>query len=202
MRDEMNVVVISQLAPDFMGFIFYQGSKRFVGIDYIIPRFDRNKVKCAGVFVNHPINEIISITHKNKLSIIQLHGSESVEYCEQLKRELPEIDIWKVFLLDDKFDFRITQAYERSCQAFLFDSKSEGLGGSGQTFDWAILNKYSGKLPFVIAGGVGLSEVSKVKDLKNLGLPILAVDINSKAETAPGMKSVEIVQKIIKEIRE
>ena len=101
------------------------------------------------------------------------------------------IEVWKVFSIKDEFDFEILQPYEGIVDYFLFDTKGKEKGGNGYTFDWSVLNNYPSKTPFILSGGIGLDEIEKVKEILKTDLPIYAIDVNSKFETAPGLKNIE-----------
>jgi phosphoribosylanthranilate isomerase len=192
LRDNIKEVIA--LSPDYVGFIFYKGSKRFVGDDFSpealkdIPK----QIKKTGVFVNEEVNKVIEIANKFKLDAIQLHGDESPEYCINVK--IKGIEIIKVFAMDKNFDFKKLESYRSCCDYFLFDTKGKEYGGTGRTFDWELLKKYDNNLPFFLSGGIGPEEIDEIRKLK--GLAIYAVDINSKVETSPGLKNIDLIKKI------
>lgn len=111
-----------------------------------------------------------------------------------------EIQIIKVFSVDNTFDFSKTKKYESVCDYFLFDTKGKERGGNGIAFNWELLNKYHGKKLFFLSGGIGpedgTSEIKKINHPKLYG-----VDINSRFESEPGLKDVEAVEKFVNEIR-
>jgi phosphoribosylanthranilate isomerase len=203
MRDKQNVNDVAALSPDYMGFIFYPESKRFVGDKFQIPLSDeqRKSIYCVGVFVNQEVSEVYNAAARNVLDVIQLHGGETPEYCETLKNLLPKAKIWKAFNVDVDFKFESLEQYDDICDAFLFDSKSEGFGGSGKSFDWQILKNYKLDVPFILAGGIGLDEAKRAIEWERLGLPLLAIDINSKVESSIAIKSISKLQEIINLIR-
>ena len=185
MKYPKNILEVSQLLPDYLGFIFFEKSSRF--FDGKIPLIPES-IKKVGVFVNATYEEVISKIKKYKLDLIQLHGNESPEFC--LKFKDFEIKIIKVFSVDDDFDFEILNNYESVCDYFLFDTKGKLHGGNGFTFNWQILEKYKSKKPLFLSGGIGIGEISKIK---TLNLPIFAIDVNSKFETEPGLKNIELL---------
>lgn len=141
-----------------------------------------------GVFVNEKIDIIIEKIEKYQLNCVQLHGNESLAFCEELKKKInTNIEIIKVFLIDEHFNFNKIKTFENLCNYFLFDTKGKLPGGNGTTFNWDLLKNYSSDKPFFLSGGIGLKEIEKIKAMK---LPIYALDINSKFETKPGMKNV------------
>ena len=178
-----NILEVSQLLPDYLGFIFYKKSSRY--FDGEIPEIPK-LVKKVGVFVDETLEEIKIKINKYDLDLIQLHGNETPEFCENLKKST--IEIIKVFSVDDDFDFKILAAYEKVCDYFLFDTKGKFHGGNGITFNWQILEKYKSKKPLFLSGGIGIEEIEKIK---TLNLAIYAIDVNSKFEIEPGLKNVQ-----------
>ena len=186
MKFPENILKVGALLPDFMGFIFWEKSSRY--FDGEIPRLPKY-IKKVGVFVDESIENIQSKIEKYNLDCIQLHGTESVEFCQKLK-ELP-IEIIKVFSIKDNFNFEILNEFESVCDYFLFDTKGELPGGNGATFDWNLLKKYPSNKPFFLSGGIGIEEI---KLLKIMNLPVYGIDVNSKFETEPGLKNIELLK--------
>ena len=185
-----NIQEVASLKPDLMGFIFYPQSKRFVGEDFKMPLIS-SEIKKAGVFVNAKADYIIEKVDKYELDYIQLHGSESADFCEVMSHLVKVI---KAFGVDGQFDLKTTEKYKDSCSYFLFDTKTVQHGGSGKQFDWSILEKYDNKIPFFLSGGIGLEEIEILKTGK---LKIAGVDVNSKFETEPGIKDVNKLKELI-----
>ena len=188
MKYPKNILEVSELLPDYLGFIFYEKSSRY--FDDEIPEIPKS-VKKVGVFVNATLDEIMSKIKKYNLDLIQLHGNESPAFCQILKKE--NIQIIKVFSVDDDFDFEILNQYENVCDFFLFDTKGKLHGGNGVTFNWNILEKYTSQKPLFLSGGIGIEEIDKIK---KLDLPIFAIDVNSKFEKEPGLKNIDLLKKI------
>ncbi len=187
MKYPENIFEVSQLLPDYLGFIFYEKSSRY--FDGEIPEIPKS-IKKVGVFVDASLEEITSKIKKYDLDLIQLHGNETTEFCQNLNQE--NIKIIKVFSVDDDFDFSELEPFENVCDYFLFDTKGKLYGGNGITFNWQILEKYKSKKPLFLSGGIGIEEISKIK---TLNLPIYAIDINSKFEIEPGLKNINAVLK-------
>src|SRR4051812_20110903 len=92
MRDPDNIRALVALDPDYMGFIFYPQSKRYViQIDKKVLAEIPDRIIKTGVFVDFPAAEILNIAHDNKLNAVQLHGNESVDTCKMLKDKGLEI---------------------------------------------------------------------------------------------------------------
>ena len=149
MRDPNNLQDLLKLPIDYVGLIFYEKSKRFVDEDFPELNF-RGKEK-VGVFVNESIEYILEKSQQYDLATIQLHGEESPEFCEFLKRK--NFLVIKAFPVNSDFDFSRTKRYEPFCDYFLFDTKGKLPGGNGFAFDWKILEKYQSKIPFFLSGG-------------------------------------------------
>jgi phosphoribosylanthranilate isomerase len=197
MRYSLNMQDVSALLPDYMGFIFYKNSPRYVGEDFVIPNDFPATVSRVGVFVNQSLTVVIDKVRQHALDLVQLHGDESVEFCKQLNHE--GISVIKVFRVDDEFDFSITKQFDEVAEYFLFDTKGKNFGGNAQRFNWNLLEHYDQSIPFFLSGGIDLSSIDEVLQLENLN--IHAVDVNSGVEQAPAMKDVEKVSAIINKLR-
>lgn len=189
-----NISEVSQLLPDYLGFIFYDKSARF--FDGEIPNMPKS-VKKVGVFVNASVAEINEKIKKYQLDVIQLHGDESVEFCKKLTQT--KVEIIKVFSVNNYFDFAILKDFESVCDFFLFDTKGKLPGGNGTTFNWQILEHYNSAKPFFISGGIGIEEIETIMNSlywreSKKNLPIYAIDVNSKFEIKPGLKNIESVR--------
>ena len=183
-----NIQEVAVLQPDYLGFIFYEKSKR--NFEGIIPELP-NSIKKTGVFVNDSIENIKTKVSKYNLDAIQLHGDETVEYISKLTQELnAQIEIIKVFGIKDQFDFEVLKPYEAVVDSFLFDTKGKERGGNGITFDWTVLKNYSSTKPFFLSGGIGLEQVQEIQEIRKMNLPIYALDVNSQFEVKAGLKSV------------
>eukprot|EP01132_Coremiostelium_polycephalum_P016859 gene16859-20233_t len=164
MREKQNIAEVAELGPDYMGFIFYPGSKRYAAdLTTELPQH----VKKTGVFVNQPIGVILEYILKYKLSAIQLHGNESPAYCAQFK-EL---------------------AFKEFVDYFLLDTQTAGHGGSGKLFNWKLLELYHLDTPYFLSGGIGPQQVQLIKEIQDNRL--YAVDINSRFELEPGLKNID-----------
>ena len=184
-----NILEVGSLLPDYMGFIFWDKSARY--FDETLPTLPQS-IKKTGVFVNENVKEILEKVTKYDLQAVQLHGHESVAFCQELKNTLTNtIEIIKVFSVDSEFDFDQIEPFETVCDYFLFDTKGKLPGGNGTTFDWKVLEKYPSQKPFFLSGGIGLDEIDLVKQILKTDLPIYAIDVNSKFEIEAGLKDNE-----------
>ena len=197
MRDPQNLEQLCELAPEYVGFIFYPPSKRFVGSDPDRALFEipGAGIKKAGVFVNEDFGKLINYVEKFGLEAVQLHGEESREYCERLSREPVEL----IKALNPALSGFEVEKYLGLVDLFLFDSAGTAYGGSGQKFDWSLLEDFGHSVPFLLSGGIGPGDAVKINTMNYKGL--MGVDINSRFELSPGMKDVEAVKKFITEIR-
>ena len=204
-----NIQQVAEIQPDYLGFIFYDKSPR--NFEGIIPELPK-EIKKVGVFVNEFIEIVVSLIQEYELDVVQLHGDESVKYIKKLKETLQiaeeelitqlkkkrkpkTIEIVKVFGVKEEFDFSVLKPFEDVVDFFLFDTKGKERGGNGIPFNWEVLENYNSEVPFFLSGGIGLEEVSEVQKLIKSNLPIHALDVNSKFETQPGVKSVKDIKK-------
>lgn len=188
-----NIAEVAALQPDYLGFIFYEKSPRY--FEGEIPSLPAG-IKKVGVFVDATVQEILETVEKYGLDVIQLHGNQTKEFVLNLNMALrlkfwDGYEVWKVFQVDAGFDFSKTYDFVKKVDAFLFDTKGDFHGGNGKTFNWKILEKYKYDTPFLLSGGIGLEEVDSLKKLLKTGLPIRAIDVNSRFETEPGLKNIE-----------
>ena len=195
MRNPENLGELLELPINYVGLIFYKKSKRFVEKE--LPKIDFRGKEKVGVFVNESLEYIIGKSQQYNFITLQLHGSESPEFCEKLKEQ--NFKVIKAFSVDDNFDFSKTKNYEPFCDYFLFDTKGKLPGGNGYTFDWEVLKKYKGEIPFFLSGGINSSHVDILKRLKINQLH--AIDLNSGFETEPALKDISLLKKFIEDVR-
>lgn len=195
MKESGNIRKLAQLPIDFMGMIFYDKSPRFVN-DLNERDIDFSK-KRVGVFVNASREYILQMKEKYKLDMIQLHGDESPEFCASLRNHIP---VMKVFCIENSSDFESTKRYEDSCDYFLFDTKTPYRGGSGEKFDWTILNEYGGSIPFFLSGGISFDDSESIKKISHTKLS--GIDINSRFEIKPGLKNIDLINRFIKALKQ
>ncbi|MFT3992676.1 MAG: phosphoribosylanthranilate isomerase [Dysgonomonas sp.] len=198
MREPQNIKELGNLPIDFMGMIFYSKSPRFVA-DLSLNDLNSSisgAVERVGVFVNADMNYIMEKVNTYNLDVVQLHGNESPEFCRELNETLPII---KAFSVYDAIDFEQTKAYEGLWGYFLFDTKTPQHGGSGQKFDWKLLDNYKGNTPFYLSGGISIDDVDSIKNIRHP--QFVGVDLNSRFEIEPGLKDIKLLEKFIKELR-
>jgi len=193
MRDAENITAIASLGPQYMGFIFYPKSPRFVGESFDLPANLPASIKRVGVFVNESNAVIIAKGKSLKLDFVQLHGDESPAQCEELKTT--GLGVIKVFSIDDDFNFELTKPYREVVDYFLFDTKGKYYGGNAKTFKWEILGAYDQEVPFFLSGGLSPDNVNTLGDIQEMNLH--ALDLNSGVEISPGLKDIEKIKTII-----
>jgi len=196
MKYTQNRQEVEKLDVDFMGYIFYAPSKRFVGETPELGLFSTEKPK-VGVFVDENAFEILALSRNLGFEWVQLHGKENPKTCQMLKRQ--GLKIIKTFSVDENFDFENTLQYEKVANYFLFDTKTENHGGSGQKFNWSILDNYDGHIPFFLSGGIGSEDAETILKINHAKLT--GVDVNSGFEDEPGLKNMEKLEKFITEIK-
>ena len=193
-----NIQAVAALKPDFMGFIFYPKSPRYaepLDVKYLesLPP----AIKKIGVFVNEDLENILTTAYKYKLDGLQLHGTELVDMCRELKK-LGYLVI-KAFPIAESYNFKVTKAYEGVCDYFLFDTKTDSYGGSGVKFNWQILKDYKGETPFLLSGGIAVDDAEAILKIEHP--KFVGIDLNSKFEEKPGMKNVPLLKDFISNFR-
>jgi len=198
MRDADNIKAVAALNPDYLGFIFYDKSPRFVGNLPAEALADiPSTTHKVAVFVNETLENIGKLVDKYNFDFVQLHGDESPDFCKALRNDAIVI---KAFGVNSEFDFEQLDKYKNKVDLFLFDTKTDSHGGSGQTFDWDILDKYDLEVPFFVSGGLGpdnIEEALKIDHPKFYG-----VDLNSKFETSPALKDIDKLEKAFSIIKQ
>ena len=207
---------VAALQPDYLGFIFWEPSSRYFSRE--LPKLPTS-IKKVGVFVDAPLEEVLEKVEQHQLDAVQLHGKESAAYCNALRHpelvsgshlsemlnqvQHDEFEIIKVFSIKDDFDFDALKDYEEACDYYLFDTKGRLPGGNGYTFDWSVLEKYSSSKPYFLSGGIGLDAKEKLKAFLNspASKNCFAIDVNSKFETAPGLKNIEDLKIFIESLK-
>ena len=199
MRNTENISGVAAALPDFLGFIFYPKSARFVGEEFLAEQLENipSSIQKVGVFVNELPEKVIGICKRLDLQVVQLHGSESPEYCQQIKAS--GLTVFKAFSVDDSFDFEQLSGYGDVCDYFLFDTKGHLPGGTGQKFNWALLKNYNGLVPFFLSGGIGPDDLEAIRNFEHPRWR--GLDLNSGFELLPALKDVDKVQQFIREIR-
>lgn len=217
MRDADNIRAVAALGIDFLGFIFYPKSPRYTR--KAIPETEliadtattarHDDIECrkpqrVGVFVDETPQAIIAHIHNDQLDYVQLHGHELPEMIDHLKRAVisdnhHSLKVIKAFSISKPDDLLQTKAYEGIADLFLFDTPTESYGGSGKKFDWQMLQAYDGHTPFLLSGGIGPEDIDRIHKFEHP--QCIGIDLNSRFETAPGIKDVEALRRFTEKLR-
>lgn len=217
MRDAQNIREVSQLGVDMIGMIFYPKSPRYVEMQSshagIIPDYAKEDIGVSvsaksparvGVFVDDMVKNIVTRVVNYHLDYVQLHGNEPREMCENLRLTLdpdirPGIKIIKAISVSDASDIQKYKEYVGAVDLFLFDTKCKMVGGSGQQFDWQVLEQYDGEVPFLLSGGIGPEDASRLHAFHHP--KCIGIDLNSRFEIEPGVKDVEKLKGFLNEMQ-
>lgn len=211
MRDADNIRDISALGVDMIGLIFYPPSPRYVqqfssgaGIipDYA-PDMGKTPLR-VGVFVDDMPQNIVTRVYNYKLDYIQLHGNEPRETLENLCATIdpdikPNIKIIKAISVSSAEDIKKYKEYVGAADLFLFDTKCKTVGGSGEQFDWQVLQAYDGDVPFLLSGGIGPDDAERVRNFHHP--KCIGIDLNSKFEIEPALKDVEKLKQFLVKVK-
>ena len=211
MREADNIRDISALGVDMIGLIFYPPSPRYVqqfssgaGIipDYA-PDMGKTPLR-VGVFVDDMPQNIVTRVYNYKLDYIQLHGNEPRETLENLRATIdpdikPKIKIIKAISVSSAEDIKKYKEYVGAADLFLFDTKCKTVGGSGEQFDWQILQAYDGDVPFLLSGGIGPDDAERIKNFHHP--KCIGIDLNSKFEIEPALKDVEKLKQFLVKVK-
>ena len=179
-----------ELLADFVGFIFYRNSARFVNQTPTLKHAEKVRV-----FVNPTFQEVQRHIAIHSLDAVQLHGQESPELCSFLREKVKVI---KVFGVDKTFNFKSTKRYDSFVDFFLFDTKTRLYGGSGRQYDWSILSNYLGEPPFFLSLSILSISVNTIRHFKHSKFKV--IDLNSGFEHSPSDKDIDNLNKFIKQL--
>lgn len=202
MREPDNIREVATTGIDWMGFIFYARSPRFIGNESDeetarIEAIRESSLRTVGVFVNATSEYMQEMALKYTLDYLQLHGNESPEACYELQKR--GYAVIKAFSIASEEDLAATIGYEGRVDYFLFDTKCNNYGGSGKQFDWSVLAAYIGQTPFLLSGGI---QPESVEAIRNFRHPRFAgIDLNSGLETEPGIKNARQLKTFIEKIK-
>ena len=199
MKDPESIRLLATLKLDLMGFIFWSGTARAaLQLDPAVLDLLPERMGRVGVFVNEDEKTILPVTCNYGLSHVQLHGQETPELCARIHST--GLKVIKAFPVACAEDLKAAANYEGCCDYFLFDSKSVLPGGSGLQYDWSLLQHYKGITPFLVSGGIGAQDAKRILQFSHA--QFAGIDINSRFETAPGVKDVALTRQFLKEINQ
>ena len=195
MREPDNIRDVEALHPDMMGFICWEKSPRYVAaVPSYLPKCQR-----VCVFVNPSINYALQMADSFKADYLQLHGSETPDFCQELK-QATGLKIIKAISIANSADIEKSKKYQGIADIMLFDTKCATVGGSGVKFDWSVIENYDGATPFMLSGGITPGDAEAILSIAH---PMFAgVDLNSRFESAPAVKDVLKLKEFITEIRD
>ncbi|MEN9350080.1 MAG: hypothetical protein RL372_1058 [Bacteroidota bacterium] len=197
-------LALSKAGVNYIGFIFYPASKRYVLDKLTLAQLKNLKmpgVGKVGVFVNEPLDQVIATATAAGLDMVQLHGDETPNYCKEMANHFPVIKAFRVST-SDEVSYKISEFIEE-VDYLLFDTASSVYGGSGISFDWSKLANATQQKPYFLSGGIGPDDASKISSFvkSTTAGNCIAVDLNSKFEVAPGQKNIELLQSFIPTIK-
>ena len=193
MREADNIRATEQLGVDWLGFIFWPNSSRYVAT---LPAYLPSAAKRVGVFVDASIEDVTNKANDYQLDIIQLHGHESREYVSEIRNR--GLTVMKAISISNRDDIATSKVYEGIANYFLFDTKCKTVGGSGEHFDWSVLNAYDGSTPFLLSGGIGPDDVERVRNFCHP--ECIGIDLNSRFEISPALKDINKLKQFIQQL--
>jgi len=211
MKDPKNIRQLMELEPDFMGFIFHPPSPRFIGpvlrelqevLDTIRKKEEAlpHKTMMTGVFVDEPAQKIKEQVQLLRLDAIQLHGQETHTFCSSLRKN--GIKVIKAFGISEQFHWSGLEDYRDTIDCILFDTRmGNKTGGTGQRFDWDLLENYKLDIPYFLSGGISEADIPAILDRKSTDSRLMGIDLNSRYELAPGTKDIRNLAKTFKLLR-
>ena len=184
-----DIIAVNRHGADYAGFVFFKKSKRYVDpykANELIELL-RSDIKPVGVFMDEPIDDVVRIARISGVELVQLHGHESEEYVEYIKRTLDR-PVIKAFKAGE--EGALERAANTSADYVMIDSGA----GSGKKFDWSILKDL--KRDYFLAGGLDPESVGEAISL----LEPYAVDVSSGVET-DGIKDEKKIAEFIKAVK-
>ena len=179
-----------------IGAIFYEKSPRFVKKIDNKNGFKNSTKNVVGVFVNSSIENILKEIEEYNLNSVQLHGNESPEFCKELSKYTT---VYKAIGVDKTTNFNTLKNYENYISAFIFDTKYNAFGGSGNKFDWEKLEEYNLSKNFLLSGGISPNDFNEIKRINHK--KICGIDLNSKFEITPGQKDILAIKTFVKNLK-
>lgn len=206
-RDAETARMVADLGASALGLNFYAPSPRCISVETageIAAAVSKNDVALVGLFVNHSLEDIETICQDVSLDLLQLHGDESPEFLSELAERLPNLPLIRAFRVREA-NLESIAAYLSDCDRcgkrpdyLLIDAYSpDAFGGTGKVAPWAVIQEYyqfTEWPPLILAGGLTPENVAEaIAAVQPFG-----VDTASGVESAPGIKSEELVASFIK----
>jgi phosphoribosylanthranilate isomerase len=192
---------LDEIGVNYAGLIFYEQSARCI-INKLKADDVKNfpfALKKIGVFVNAEEEYILTQVENFGLDIVQLHGDETPAFCSQVSNQVTVTKAFRITQTNEQNIDWMVKPYEEYCDYYLFDTnRKNAYGGTGEKFDWKVLNENKINKPFFLSGGIGVNDIEKVKAFEH---PFFyCVDVNSKVEIAEGIKDINMVREIANEL--
>lgn len=198
MRDPENIREVASLRPDYMGFIFYPPSPRYCGnMPEDVVRSLPQGIMPVAVTVDKDYDSILDLVEVYGFRGVQLHGDESPELCLRLKSN--GLFVMKAISVSDAESLSRVNSYHGAVDLLVLDTASKTKGGSGVKFNWSVLRDADIKMDFLLSGGIGPDDAEKIS---KLNIPHkVGVDLNSRFEESPGIKSMELLKTFMSHLR-
>jgi phosphoribosylanthranilate isomerase len=162
----------------------------------IIDRLPK-KIDRIGVFLNATSEEIVRIVKETELTGVQLHGDETVDFCQEIRQLLPEIEIIKALRIKNSESLFEIKTYFDYVDSLLLDAYHPQLaGGTGKTLDWELLSKFKISCPWFLSGGLTPNNVMEALNCLNPS----GIDLSSGVERSPGDKDLEKVAQLFEKL--
>lgn len=202
MTNILQLKELEEMGVDFAGLIFYARSPRFATRGGLTPeqlKREKLRINRVGVFVNETEEVILKTVDAWKLDMVQLHGDESPVFCERISNHINTIKAFRINS-DDNIAYKVS-SYLEATDLFLFDTMGKQYGGTGEQFNWNLLKNSKISKPYLLSGGIGPDDINKINEFCNTESKLFALDVNSKFETAPGVKDMISLKRFITTIK-
>jgi phosphoribosylanthranilate isomerase len=199
LKDPENLKAAIDAGARFVGFVFYPGSPRAVTAEEAasLAKQVPPSVRRVGLFVDPKDGMLQKTLDAVPVDMIQLHGQETPERVAEIKAKFKK-PVMKAIPVATKYDLEELEAYENAADWILFDAKNdEKIGGTGTSFDWALLQGKNFKKPWMLAGGLTADNVNEALAV----LKPRVVDVSSGVESAPGEKDTAKIYAFIKAVK-
>ncbi|WP_404785541.1 phosphoribosylanthranilate isomerase [Altericista sp. CCNU0014] len=194
---------IAALGADALGFICVPQSPRYIAppaIAEIVKRLPGQSLNGGtlakiGVFANASLEQIVATVDRGALTGVQLHGQESPAFCRALRLELPQIELVKAFRVQTADTLALVETYASAADTFLLDAfNPHALGGTGETWDWGLVEQFAPERPWFLAGGLNVGNAIAALARVNPS----GIDLSSGVEVSPGDKDLALVKQLFK----
>lgn len=198
MQEVDNVRAISRCAPDYLGFIFVPKTPRYVDIPARAALLQSvpATIRTVAVFRDAEISEVEDTVRRYRCTAVQLHGNEDTAYIAECKQRFASCKVFKAIGLAESGE--VLRHLPLGANLYIFDGAHPG---SGEEFDWQVLDEYRGDVPFFLAGGLGAHNIKRVVECARKHTMCFGIDINSKVELKAGVKDEAAVKAVVEGVR-